>query len=59
MKLIYMYYCKRCKIIKFRKRHTDFSDTNCNDCNSRSFGLTKYELIKITDEDYEKLFGKK
>ena len=46
MKLIYKYWCTRCGAGGEAERHTDFSDINCNNCNSRAFGLIKYELIK-------------
>ena len=46
MRLIYKYWCTHCGKIGYAKRSTDFSDTNCNNCNSRAFGLIKYELVK-------------
>ena len=44
--LIYEYTCTNCGIVKYANKRTDFSDTNCNNCNSRSFGLIRYKLIK-------------
>lgn len=43
---MYKYWCTHCGVVKYAKHHTDFSDVNCNDCNSRAFGLIQYELVK-------------